>query len=70
MGVRPWLNKEDFMKKYAKSDSTYAKRMTELRQNPQFSDGYIAPTAQEVWIDEAIYQDFLIWKHENKHKFK
>ncbi|MGY3766810.1 hypothetical protein ACWOAH_09825 [Vagococcus vulneris] len=68
MTVRPWLSKEQFMKKYAKSDSTYAKRTEELRKHPIYSEAYIAPTTQEVWIDESIYQEFLIWKHQNKFK--
>lgn len=68
MAVRPWLSKSDFMKKYAGSDSKYARRMEELRSHPKFSSAYIAPTTQEIWIDEEIYQEFLIWKHENKNK--
>lgn len=68
MTVRPWLSKEDFMSKYAKSDSKYASRMEALRSNPQFSDAYIAPTDKEIWIDEELYQEFLLWMHKNKNK--
>ena len=68
MTVRPWLSKEEFMEKYAKSDSKYNTRITELRDNPDFKKAYISPSHKEVWIDEAIYQDFLIWKSNNKFK--
>lgn len=68
--IRPWLSKEQFMEKYAKSDSTYRTRMTEFKNIPAFKDGFIQPTSSEVWIDEAIYQDYLIWKHRNRFKTK
>lgn len=68
MAVRPWLSKEDFMNKYAKSESKYNSRITELREHPDFREAYISPSNKEVWIDEDIYQKFLIWKHENRFK--
>lgn len=63
-----WLTKEDFMKKYAKSDSKYNTRITELRKHPEFKVAYISPSNKEVWIVEEIYKKFLIWKSENKFK--
>lgn len=66
--IRSLLSKEKFMDKYAQSERTYQRRMEEFKKIPQFKRGFIQPTSSEVWIDEAIYQDFLIWKSENRFK--
>ena len=63
-----WLNKEEFMARYAPSDTTYWRRMKELKKHPEFSHAYITPTEGEVWIVEEIYKLFLIWLSDNKHK--
>ena len=65
--ARNWLTKEEFMAKYAKSESTYVRRIEELRKSDYWG-AYIHPTSREVWIDEDQYQDFLIWKSTNRFK--
>lgn len=63
-----WLTKQEFMERYAKSDSKYNERITELRANPEFKKAYISPSNKEVWIVEEIYKNFLIWKASNRFK--
>lgn len=65
--VRNWMTKEEFMEKYAKSESTFNRRMEELRKS-DYWEAYIHPTAKEVWIDEDRYQEFLMWKSRNRFK--
>lgn len=68
LATMTWLNKEDFMKKYAKSDSKYNSRITELRDHSEFKKAYVSPSNKEVWIIEEIYKSFLLWKSENRFK--
>ncbi|WP_167628976.1 hypothetical protein [Listeria valentina] len=68
MTLYSFLSKEMFMEKYDYSESTYQRRISEFRSNPEFKKGYVSPTNSEVWIIEEIYQAFLIWKSNNKYK--
>lgn len=68
LATMTWLTKEDFMKKYAKSESKYNSRITELREHPEFRKAYISPSNKEVWIVEEIYKNFLIWKASQRFK--
>ncbi len=63
-----WLTKDQFMEQYAPSDSTYKRRIDELREHKEFKAAYIQPTNKEVWIVEEIYKSFLLWKSENKYR--
>lgn len=63
---RHLLIKSEFLAKYHISLSTYQKRMTEMKSMPEFCDGFIQPSSSEVWIDEVIYQNYLVWKSKNR----
>ena len=36
----------------------------------QYRDAFIQPSKYELWIDEDIYQEFLIYKSKNRFKAK
>lgn len=67
--ARTLLSKKEFMEKYELGDTKYSERMEAMRREPNFEQGYITPTHKEVWIDEDIYQEFLIFLS-NKRKKK
>lgn len=64
-----WLTKKEFMERYANSDTTYWRRMTELKKSP-YKRAYVTPTEGEVWIVEEIYKLFLVWLSDKKHKLE
>lgn len=66
---RNWLNKEQFMSKYDYSESTFIRRKEECLQT-QYRKAFIQPSKKELWIDEDIYQEFLIFKSEKRFKAK
>ncbi|WP_179946601.1 hypothetical protein [Listeria sp. ILCC792] len=68
MILRNFLDKETFKEKYKYSESTYQRRINELKNNSEYREAYVNPTSSEVWIIEEIYQQFLIWKSKNKYK--
>ncbi|MGF2189578.1 hypothetical protein ACQUD0_04500 [Vagococcus fluvialis] len=72
MTLKHLLYKDDFMEKYRLKPTKYAERMDEVRLHPEFKECYIEVTGKEIWIDEEIYQEFLIWKAQEriKNKFK
>lgn len=53
------MDKQDFMKKYKYSDSTYKRRMAVLKSTEHFSRAYQRVTAKEVRIDTDLYDQFL-----------
>ena len=66
--LKKLLTKEDFMEKYHLKDSKYSDRMQEMRSEPDFEQGYIAPTHREVWIDEVVYQEYLVFLSNKRKK--
>ncbi|WP_122645730.1 hypothetical protein [Enterococcus mediterraneensis] len=57
----PKMDKQDFMKKYKYSDSTYKRRMAVLKSTEHFSRAYQRVTAKEVRIDTDLYDQFLAY---------
>lgn len=53
------IDKQDFMKKYKYSASTYHRRMAVLKSTEYFSRAYQRVTAKEVRIDTDLYDQFL-----------
>ncbi|WP_270312569.1 hypothetical protein [Vagococcus fluvialis] len=72
MATKSLLYKDDFMAKYKLKPTKYAERMDEVKLHPEYRDCYIEVTGKEIWIDEGLYQQFLIWKaaERKKNKFK
>lgn len=66
---RNWLSKKEFVDKYGYSDSTFNRRKEECLET-QYRDAFIQPSKYELWIDEDIYQEFLIYKSKNRFKAK
>nr|WP_321316054.1 hypothetical protein [uncultured Ligilactobacillus sp.] len=66
---RNWLNKQEFMNKYGYEESTFIRRREECLSSP-YRKAFIQPTKYELWIDEDIYQEFLIFKSEKRFKAK
>ena len=66
---RNWLSKKEFVDKYGYSDSTLKKKKKECLET-QYRDAFIQPSKYELWIDEDIYQEFLIYKSKNRFKAK
>lgn len=66
---RNWLSKKEFVDKYGYSDSTFNRRKEECL-GTQYRDAFIQPSKYELWIDEDIYQEFLIYKSKNRFKAK
>ena len=66
---RNWLSKKEFVDKYGYSDSTLNRREEEYLET-QYRDAFIQPSKYELWIDEDIYQEFLIYKSKNRFKAK
>ncbi len=65
--VRPWLSKEEFKDKYGYKESKYQAFVKEVAES-EFRDAIVRPSSKEVWIDEEILQDFLIWKSQNRFR--
>lgn len=66
---RNWLSKKEFVDKYGYSNSTFNRRKEECLKT-QYRDAFIQPSKYELWIDEDIYQEFLIYKSKNRFKAK
>ena len=66
---RNWLSKKEFVDKYGYSDSTFNRRKEECLET-QYRDAFIQPSKYELWIDEDIYKEFLIYKSKNRVKAK
>lgn len=62
------LTKSQILKKYEISSTTFQRWTNEMQLQTSFCEGYIAVTAQTVFINEEIWQEFLIWKSKNKFK--
>lgn len=60
------LKKQDFVKKYNYSPSTYQRLMSELKNTEIFSAAYERVTGQEVWINTELYDKFLSFKSYNR----
>lgn len=52
------VTKSEFMKRMGYSESTYQRRMKKFK-SPEYRDGYIAQTPNEVYIDIDIYKRFM-----------
>lgn len=66
---RNWLSKEEFIAKYGYSKCTFNRRREECLKT-KYRDAFIQPSKYELWIDEDIYQEFLIYKSKNRFKAK
>lgn len=65
--MRNWLSKEEFLSKYNYSPATFSRRREECLNSP-YRKAFIQPSKKELWIDEDIYQEFLIYKSDNRFK--
>lgn len=59
--TRTLLSKEELMNKYNLKETKYNERMQDMRRNINFEEGYISPTHKEVWIDEVVYQKYIVY---------
>ncbi|MDC7953571.1 hypothetical protein [Liquorilactobacillus mali] len=64
---RAWLSKAEFKEKYGYKETKYQAFVKEILES-EYRDAIIRPSNKEVWIDEEILQDFLMWKSQNRFR--
>ena len=68
--MRGYLSKKDFKEKYGYSESRYQRRMKNFKFNPDYPNGYVAPSKNEVWIQPDIFDQFLMNESSRKNEYQ
>lgn len=68
---KKWMRKDNAMKHFDFAGNqvrSFGVLLSEFKSHPDFSQGYLNPTYKLVLIDIDLFEQFLIWKHDNKFK--
>lgn len=66
---KKWMRKENAMKHFDFDENqvrSFGALLSEFKNHPDFSEGYLNPTYKLVLIDIDLFEQFLFWKHFNK----